>query len=218
MSRFEIKPRLAEISGRAGALAREAAAPLQAAHLSPLSGMILAFLGAMSVGSALFAAYAIFGPAGSDTDVAAQDWTPPTLAVVELDPPKPASADVETLSRPIFIKSRRPAPKSAKPAASPELGPISAAPAGVVVGAIVKNKKTSQAFIVSPEAPEGAWRKIGDTVESWTLAAIDRAEIILKNGGQTAKVTLYPDPQMAVPEPAGLMPPPPPPPPVIRSE
>lgn len=205
MNRFDVKQRLAGVAGRAGGLAQAFAAPLQQAHLSPLAGLVLALLGATTLAAALFAAYAFLGPLGSDADVKAPDWTPPTLAVVDLDPPKAPSADVETLSRPIFTKSRRPSPKVAKPAAS-ETGPLTAAPSGITVGAIVRNKKATQAFIVSLETPEGAWKQVGDTVDSWTIATIDRTELILKNGQQMAKLKLYPD-DLAQPGPGGAFPP-----------
>ncbi|WP_424363017.1 hypothetical protein [Methylocystis parvus] len=192
MNRFEVKERLAGVAGRMGGFAQTFATPLQKAHLSPLAGIVLTLLGTTTLFAALFAAYAFIGPLGSDADVKAPDWTPPTLAVVDLDPPKPPSADVEALSRPIFTKSRRPAPKVARQQAT-ETGPLTAAPSGITVGAIVKNKKATQAFIVSPETPEGAWKKVGDTVDSWTIATIDRAELILKNGQQMAKLKLWPD-------------------------
>ncbi|QGM96087.1 hypothetical protein [Methylocystis parvus] len=212
MNRFDFKPQFAKVSGRVGDMARDFAAPLQAAHLSPLSGMILAFLGATAIGSAAFAAYALLGPASVDDSAAVPDWTPPTLAVVDLDPPKPPSADVETLSRPIFTKGRRPSQKAAKTAIS-DAGPLTTAPTGLAVAAIVKNRKASQAFVVSLETPEGAWKKIGDTIDAWTISAIEVAEITLKNGGQTTKVKLYPDPQ-AQPAPDAFPPQQPPPIPV----
>lgn len=214
MSRRDVKERIAGAASQAHDLARRLATPLQQAHLSPLAGMILAFLGLTTLGSALFAAYAILGPIDSDAGVNAPDWTPPTLAVVDLDPPKPPSADVETLSRPIFTKTRRPSPKTTKPAAEADMGPVSAAPSGITVGAIVKDKKKGQAFIVSLDTPDGAWKKVGDTVDSWTLATIEGVEIVLKSGQRTAKLKLYPEEQ-AEPGPNGPFPPPPPPPPPL---
>lgn len=193
MSRFDIKPRLKHISGRVGGLVRGLATPLQAAHLSPLAGIILALLGAAALGAALLAAYALLGPAGLDDGAAAPDWTPPTLAVVDLDPPQPPSADVETLSRPIFSKSRRPSGKPAKAPAA-DGGRMTPSPAGLSVAAVVRNRKESRAFVVSVDTPEGAWRKIGDTVDAWTISRIERAEVTLENGGEKTTLKLYPDP------------------------
>ncbi|MGB5087289.1 MAG: hypothetical protein WBO09_22455 [Methylocystis silviterrae] len=117
------------------------AAPMKQARLSPLSAMILAFFLATTLMAGLFAISAIFGSNGSDSEVAAPDWKPPTLAIGELDPPKPASADVETLSRPIFSRSRRPSPRTSKPQSEADLSPSAIAPGGLTVSAIVKNKE-----------------------------------------------------------------------------
>lgn len=180
------------VADMAGQTARLAAL-LKRARLSPLSAMILAFLSATTLMAGLFALSAIFGSHGLDSEVAAPDWKPPTLTIGELDPPKPASADVETLSRPIFSRSRRPSPK-AKPQVEADLAPNAHAPGGMTVSAIVKNKDVHQAYVVSQDAPGGAWRKVGDTVDSWTISRIDRHEIILTSGQQTASIKLYPEP------------------------
>lgn len=160
-------------------------------RLSPLSAILLALLSAVTVGTALFAAAALLWPVSSSGGAAVPDWTPPTLAVVELDPPKPPSADVETLSRPIFSKTRKPSPKAA---VAVDAANISEAPTGVVVTAIVRNKKVTQAFMISTEAPDGAWRKEGDQVDSWTLHKILPAEVVLQSGDRLTKVKLYTPP------------------------
>lgn len=180
---------VAEMVGQTARLA----ALLKQARLSPLSAIVLAFLFATTLMAALFALSAIFGSIGLDSEVAAPDWKPPTLAIGELDPPKPASADVETLSRPIFSRSRRPSPRAKTPVEA-DLSPNALAPGGLTVSAIVKNSEAHQAYVVSQDAPEGAWRKVGDTVDSWTISRIDRHEVILKSGEQTASIKLYPDP------------------------
>lgn len=203
MNRFDVKERLAGVAGQASDVAAAVAVSLRQAHISPLRGMILATLGLTTLVSFLFAAYAFLGPLGSDADVKAPDWAPPTLAVGELDPPKPASEDVETLSRPIFTKNRRPSPKAAAPQAAPETGPVADTPTGVTVSAIVKNKAGARAFIVSPESPDGAWKTIGDTVDSWTIATIAGSEILLKNGPRAAKLKLYAEEQVQPAPPEG---------------
>lgn len=172
------------------------AAPMKQARLSPLSAMILAFLLATTLIAGLFAISAIFGSNGLDAEVAAPDWKPPTLAIGELDPPKPASADVETLSRPIFSRSRRPSPRASKSQSEADLSPNAITPGGLTVSAIVKNKEMHQAYVVSLDTPEGAWRKVGDTVDSWTISRIDRREVILRSGEQTTSIKLYPDPPL----------------------
>lgn len=182
--------RVADMVGQTARLATL----LKQARLSPLSAMILAFFLATTLMAGLFAISAIFGSNGLESEVAAPDWKPPTLAIGELDPPKPPSADVETLSRPIFSRSRRPSPKSANLQVDSDVSPNAIAPGGLTVSAIVENKEMHQAYVVSSDAPEGAWRKVGDTVDSWTISMIDRHEVILKSGQQTTSIKLYPDP------------------------
>lgn len=182
--------RVADMVGQTARLATL----LKQARLSPLSAMILAFLLATTLMAGLFALSAIFGSNGLDSEVVGPDWKPPTLAIGELDPPKPASADVEALSRPIFSRSRRPSPKSAKLQVDSDISPNAIASGGLAVSAIVENKEMHQAYVVSSDAPEGAWRKVGDTVDSWTISMIDRHEVILKSGQQTTSIKLYPDP------------------------
>jgi hypothetical protein len=190
--------------------AKALALRLKHLQMSPLSAMLLAGLSAVALITGLFALYAILGPTGVDDGPAAPEWKPPTLAIVPLEPPKPANVDVEALSRPIFSKSRKPSPKAA---AAPSETNLSAAPGTMSVTAIVRDKNTSRAFLISSDAPEGAWRKIGDTVENWTVTAIAPREVILRSGDQSAKLPLYGDPAVAADAAATVIPPPPPLPP-----
>jgi len=176
------------------------------ARLSPLMGLILASLLAMTAGAGLFVAVVILWPESPGSESAAPDWKPPTLAVVELDPPKPASADVQTLSRPIFSKNRRPAPKAA-PKGGGEAATTAGAPAGVTVGAIVRSGKVNHAFIISPSSPDGEWKTVGDMVESWSISAIAATELTLRNGDEAAKLTLYSDATEGPPDSASPAPP-----------
>jgi hypothetical protein len=166
---------------------------LSQAQLSPLMAMVLAFLATMALLSALFAIYALVGSQGGETETIVPDWNPPTLSIIDLDPPKPENADDQALSRPIFAKTRRPSPKAAS--RSNSSGPIgtTGGPTGVTVGAIVMTGKTSQAFILSSEAPAGEWKKIGDTVDAWIISTIARDQLILRNGGRSVRLRLYED-------------------------
>lgn len=176
---------------------------LSQARVSPLMAMILAGLAIFATLSGLLLAYALLGPDSADTGARVPEWKPPTLDIVDLDPPKPDSADVEALTRPIFSKTRRP---SAKAVTRPTEAKVEVdAPTGVTLGAVVRRKGSAQAFIISPEAPEGAWKKVGDTVDAWTISKIDPTELMLKSGDRAAKLKLYEEPP---PEEAGAAPPP----------
>ncbi|WP_036284658.1 hypothetical protein [Methylocystis sp. ATCC 49242] len=165
---------------------------IASARLSPLMAGILVALLASTATAGLYAALAILWPQTDGSQSAAPEWKPPTLAVGELDPPKPASADVQALSRPIFSKNRRPTPKTAgvRPV-TPDAE--AAAPAGLSVGAIVKSGGTAQAFVISSGAPEGEWKKVGDMIDTWTVDDITSLELTLKNGEQEVKLKLYSD-------------------------
>ncbi len=192
-----------EAKARVAALlqnARSRLSGLKHMQLSPLSGIVLAALAALAGVTALFALYAMVGSMGSDSEATAPDWTPPTLATVELDPPKPASADVETLSRPIFSKNRKPSQKTA--AAPTDMSTVSDAPSGLSVTAIVRHKSTAQAFLISTDTPAGAWRQVGDQVDSWTVTSITPREVVLQSGGQFSKLKLYTEPPPAAGDPA----------------
>lgn len=182
------------------------------ARLSPLMAMILGALATATAIAGLFAAYALIAPQGEGPETGVPDWKAPTLNIVELDPPKPDSAYEQALSRPIFAKNRKPTVKTASHATDADkvdAGP----PSGLTVGAIVRNKGVTQAFIVSPDSPEGDWKKVGDMVDSWTISSIAPTELVLTSGERAAKVKLFEQPQPDQPpapaQPVGSAPPPP---------
>lgn len=167
--------------------ARSRLSGLKQLQLSPLSAMVLAVFSAMTLATALFAIRAIQGPLDFDSGVKVPDWTPPTLAAAELDPPKPDTAYAQSLSRPIFFKNRRPQPKTAAPA---QAAALSEEPSGLTVTAIVRHKKKMQAFVISADTPTGEWRQVGDVVDSWTVSAITPAEVVLQSGDRRSEVKL----------------------------
>lgn len=160
------------------------------ARLSPLMAFILAAIAGAALLAALFALNAVMGPMGAAFESGAPEWKAPTLAIVELNPPKPASADAQALTRPIFSKTRKPSPKAANARAAEPV--TSGAPMGVCVAAIVKKgKAAAQAFVISAETPEGAWKKVGDAVDSWTISDISGDALKLRSGDGAATVPLY---------------------------
>lgn len=167
------------------------AARLAARRLSPLMSMSLAGLGALVAAAAIFDVSVMLG-AGAPVPPHL-DWRPPAF-VAPPPPQKPASADVQTLSRPIFSKSRRPSAAAAKPASSEaEKANPSAPPPNVIVSAIVKFGPRTQAFVVSSTTPDGKWLAVGETVDGWSVDAIRSSEMVLKNGERTLTTPLYPE-------------------------
>lgn len=158
-------------------------------HLSPLSAILLSGLSAMCFSAAVFTFHALFGPADAEDAVAAPEWKPPSLAIAPLDPPKSPDGDNESLSRPIFSKSRKPSLRNTAALSAN----IMAAAGALSVRAIIRSKQTAKAFFLSPESPDGVWLKIGDKVDAWTITAIESKEVILQSGEETTKLSLYTD-------------------------
>lgn len=170
------------------------AAVLIALRLSPLMAMLLGCLGALLLAAFVFVIRAVDGPDLIEQPPNAE-WRLPNLAAAAHNQAKPASADVQTLTRPIFAKSRRPSPKSQE-AESERSDPTAPPPAGLALAAIAKFRNVEQAFIVANSFPEGKWLGVGEQVEGWTIADMNRFELTLKNGERSVRLQLYPtDPQ-----------------------
>lgn len=170
--------------------ARFVANGLRYFHISPLWAICLSILCSIFLAAGLFALRAALGRIDRYDSFSTPEWKPPSLEITGLNPQKVANADVQSLSRPIFSKSRRPSPKAANPGS---LGNGSTDIDGISVTAIVLSKKTIEAFFVSANSPEGTWRKVGDTVDAWTITAIAPKEITLQSAGQMKILKLYAD-------------------------
>ena len=94
---------------------------------------------------------------------------------------------MEALERPLFSKTRR--PPSAKSA--PQLAAAEPSPDGLSVSGVTIIGRHSRAFILSSDAPKGAWVSEGSMVAGWRLTAISPTGIRLEAQGRSAKLTLY---------------------------
>jgi hypothetical protein len=155
-------------------------------RLSPLMTMGLAGLAALNVVCALFALHAMF--ASMEGAKSASGWQPPGLGSNEVVLTAPAQEDTQTLSRPIFSKSRRPAPKSAS---APRTNVGASSLSNWSLAAIVRHRDAAFALIITESVPEGKWVQTGESYEGWTIADMDDGELTLQNGQQTAKLKLY---------------------------
>ncbi|BBU61761.1 hypothetical protein MSC49_16960 [Methylosinus sp. C49] len=159
-------------------------------RLSPLAAMLLTSLAALDVAALAFALLAWIGP--DDTaSPAKSDWRPPSVLSSVSGPGPLAREDAQTLSRPIFWKSRRPRPIVAKSDREGFAG-IPTAPAGLSLSAIVRAGASARAFVVSSDDPEGRWLTPGESVQGWTIAEVGELELKLVNGAQSARLQLYP--------------------------
>jgi hypothetical protein len=164
-------------------------------RLSPLMGGVLAAAALFDLIGLLVFGLAFFPSQNAAPDIRA-DWRPPTLAKYEAMQPKPASADVETLNRPIFSKSRK--PYAAKEKKNPDnlaaMAPV-APPPGLSLAGVTKYRNKPMAFMVSSSTPKGKWLAVGDQIDGWSVTQVQNMEITLASGERIIRLSLYPEPQ-----------------------
>ncbi|HXY58092.1 MAG TPA: hypothetical protein VEH76_05885 [Methylocystis sp.] len=193
------------------------ATELRVRRLSPLMATALAGLSSVALAGGVYAAGVLLGlDAPASLPPAASDWRPPGFAGLEPSPPKAPGADEQILQRPVFFKSRRPAPvKSSSGAEKPKETLVAAQTTPLSVAGIVRNGASALAFL-STGAGEGEWCGVGEKIAGWTVAEIGRIDLTVTSGDKRAQVKLYPDydPNVA-PEPSSAPPPSPAPAPTI---
>lgn len=101
----------------------------------------------------------------------------------------------ETLARPLFSKTRRPA--AARLAGTTEVpAPIEQAPVAPeglrLVGFMSSKERGPQALIRGGSDVPGNWVKVGEAVAGWTLSRIEKDRVVLESGGATAELVLNP--------------------------
>jgi hypothetical protein len=169
-------------AARIRALAREL-------RLSPLAAIFLALLAMLDVVAFAFALLSLIGHDDASPP-AKSDWRPPSVLSPAAGRAAIASDGAQTLSRPIFWKSRRPRPIAGR---ADGFAGIPSAPAGLSLAAIVRSGASVRAFVVSGEDPEGRWLAPGEAVQGWTIAEVGELELKLVNGAQSARLQLYPE-------------------------
>lgn len=186
---------------------------MRAKRASPIMAVSLTALTALAGAAVLYAASAFF-PAGDTPPTVKSEWRPPRLSAFEPTASKPPTSDEQTLSRPLFVKSRRPTSANATAAPTdPASEPIAPSPAFSLAG-IVHFGANSRAFLAKSDGADGEWYEVGEKVAGWTLAQIRRVDLTLTSGERSANLKLYLDSPAA--EAAATAPPAPPPPPFYR--
>ena len=94
----------------------------------------------------------------------------------------PIKAFSETLARPLFHASRKPAPKLAT--ATPEDASVDS-PALKLVGVVIGPEGRS-ALVRMPSASELVEMSVGERIDGWRLEAIKTDRIVLKSGKASA--------------------------------
>jgi hypothetical protein len=120
------------------------------------------------------------------------------------DAPRPvlanptAALSLEQLSatrqRPLFSSARRlptaPPPASPPPPAAETPAPPAPAPSLALFG-IVADEDGARALVRTGASPEILRLRVGDTVESWTVADIGRTEVVLRLRDRTETIGLF---------------------------
>ena len=161
----------------------------KAERLSPLMLASLALLANTTMLSALFLLRALIGW-GDPEPAPMADWRPPAVSLKDTPTSAAFAADTQTLTRPVFAKSRRP---SAQPAASPVATLGSGPQPALGVEAIVFSKDGPRAYLASQGAGSGDWYIVGQSADGWTISEIRPSELVLKSGERSAILSLYPE-------------------------
>jgi hypothetical protein len=108
--------------------------------------------------------------------------------------PKPFNSYPETLTHPVFHKTRAPytpPPPAPLPTAMTAATPVIVDP-GLVLGGVTMDGALKKVYLFSKGNPEGAWVSEGEAFLGWTVQCIDSSTAKLKQGGRTLSLDLYP--------------------------
>ncbi len=168
---------------------------LHGIRLSPMMAGALIALSLFNLMGVLVLGLAFFPLEKADPDIRA-DWRPPTLTQYQALASKPENSDVQTLTRPIFSKTRKPflAKDKKSLSAGPAAAPV-ALSTGLTLSAVATFHKGRRAFVVSAATPKGRWYAVGEDIDGWNVAQVQNLEVTLRSGEKTVRLTLYPEPQ-----------------------
>jgi hypothetical protein len=165
-------------------------------RIAPWRAMVLAGLVGLNIGLAAIAASALLS---SDAPALPRvDWTPPTA---NADPvpsdAKPIARYMQTLSHPIFFKTREPfvAPPPAPPPSPPTTRPpppVVLDP-GLILGGIMVMQGVRKAYLFRKTDPSGTWVADGEDFMGWKIEIVDAAAVVLGNGERRIGLKLYPE-------------------------
>jgi hypothetical protein len=161
----------------------------------------MAGLSAIDIAAGLFAWRAIVAPdEGQAVPARAAPAMIPAASAVPLG--DATRDDSETLSRPLFSKTRRPSLHAADPQAEALSSPP---PAGLKLLAVILFGHDARAFVSSAANTEGKWLGVGDALENWKVESIaaqdialhqqdDRISVAIEYDGSSGRVAPLPAP------------------------
>ncbi len=177
--------------GLFGAAGPRIAAFVRSKRASPLMLAGLALLGILNAASVVLVLRAIV-VSDELPALATSEWRPPILSASAPARSAPAISDVQTLTRPVFMKSRRPQPPKTPTDRTATRATGSPAASGLTLGGIVHFRGSPRAYIVSNGLAVGEWLSVGEKVGVWTIVEIRKLDLTLENGAQYSKLLLYP--------------------------
>src|SRR5262249_53412949 len=166
------------------------AAPMKM-RLQPLTAFGLVVLGATNI----WLVTAIADWSSADRAVADNaEWDPDIAGSIERAAPrKPISAHKETLTHPIFFKTRMPfVPPPPLPATPKVVAPPPIVDPGLVLGGVMIEKQLKKAYVFTKANPQGSWMKEGEEFLGWKVQSVDSKGVTLQQQGRTIELKLYP--------------------------
>jgi hypothetical protein len=154
-------------------------------RFSPLMLMTLAALAAIDLVGALALHRALF-PAERGEEGVRAEGRKLRLTQIEGEAVKPARVYSQTLSRPIFAKTRKPFVTNAAIAAP------AAPPQDFRLAALASFGSHRRAFIISGSSPRGVWKSVGERIDGWAITQMEPAAIIMEDGAASVTLKLYP--------------------------
>ncbi len=159
----------------------------KSARLSPLHLMALCAMSLLTLASGVFALRSAMAPVTLPIEAKQQWRTPVALSDAARGARAPPALDTQTLSRPLFSKSRRPSEAQKRKVEAHAAGP-STIPAGMTLRAIINFGQDTQVFLVTNATSDGVWLKVGEQIEGWTLTEVSPTEVTMRNGDKTARL------------------------------
>ena len=115
----------------------------------------------------------------------------PDLSIATRLDDKPLPQFLQTIARPLFTPTRRPAAVAARPAASPAAAPSPSAQGLRLIGLIKTEGGETRVLIRSADEPLGTWVLIGGEVAGWKVTAIGDSKVTVESGGRRFDLNLY---------------------------
>ena len=162
-------------------------------RLPPMAAICLIGLAAINGWLLLVLADEI-GPGASET-IDTKEWAPNLTLVGQAIAVRPAlDSYKETLTRPIFFKSRQPyIPPPPAPFAKPAVSSTTKPEAGLIIGGVIIDRGVKKAFLLSMTAnSQGMWVSEGDVFLGWTVRSIDQQGAELQQQDRIVQISLYP--------------------------